>query len=344
MGQPHGYGWVARALNAAPRAPDRLRARALFAAGMLAESALDYDRALVHFREALDLFRRLGGRRGEAWVLMAMGRAAKAIDVDARPPAAWFEDALRIFREVDEPGGIGWVLGSLAEEQCRAGDLEGAARRATEACDVGTRSGLLQVVAESRRTLAAVAAQRGLYADAERLLEEAAAAHEQAGERWQLALVLTITAHVAFYPGDDARALGPLRRALRLARDSGSGARMVYAVELAAHVLHQRGHAREVATLVGAVEAVNLRLPRRVEWMRSLPWRPGVTQLVPGTRFEALASVVSAECDEHRLAGRSLSLERATDLALRVLDVEMALLATAAAGGSEAAGAKPSIR
>ena len=92
---------------------------------------------------------------------MAMGRAAWAIDVDARPPAAWFEDALRIFREIDEPAGIGWMLSFLAEEQFKAGDMEGAASRATEAFDLGTRSGLLQVVAESRRMLAMVAANGG---------------------------------------------------------------------------------------------------------------------------------------------------------------------------------------
>jgi hypothetical protein len=109
---------------------------------------------------------------------------------------------------------------------------------------------------------------------------------------------------------------------------------MIYAVELAAHVLHQRGRAREVATLVGAVETINLRLPRRIEWMRSLPWSAGVTQLVSLTGVEALASVVSAECDEHRVAGRSLSLERAADLALRALDEELALAARPAGGGS----------
>ena len=176
-------------------------------------------------------------------------------------PAAWFEDALRIFREVDEPAGIGWMLSFLAEEQFKAGDMEGAASRATEALDLGTRSGLLQVVAESRRILALVAAKRGQHAEAEQLLEEAAAAHEEAGDRWQLALILTMRAHLALDRGDDARALGPLRQALRLARDSGSGERMCYAVELAAYVLHHRGRAREVATLVGAVEAVYLRLP-----------------------------------------------------------------------------------
>ena len=61
-----------------------------------------------------------------------------------------------------------------------------------------------------------------------------------------------------------------------------------------------------------------------------------------GTGFIPLASMVPAEFDEHRVAGRSLSLERAADLALRVLDEELALAATpAAGGGSEAAAEAP---
>jgi tetratricopeptide (TPR) repeat protein len=340
MGQPGARAWVVRALEAAPGEPELIRGMALFGAGLLAQNALDYDQSLVHLRKALAMSRAAAARVLEGWVLMAMGRAAWAIDVDARPAAAWFEDALRIFGEIDAPVGIGSMLGFLAWDQLKAGDLEGAASRATEAFELGTRSGLLQVVAVSQWVLAIVAARRGEHADAERLLEHVVAAYEQAGERWQLALVLTMTAQLAFDRGDDARALGPLRQALRLARDSGSGERMAYAVELAAYVLHHRGRAREVATLVGAVEAVYLQLPRwgDVE-MRPLPlgWPAGVTQLVHGTGFSALGSVVSAGFDEHRVAGRSLSLERAADLTLRVLDEELALAATRTGGGSEAA-------
>jgi hypothetical protein len=52
---------------------------------------------------------------------MAMGRAAWAIDVDARPAAAWFEDALRTFREIDEPAGIGSMLGPIEGRRSRGG-------------------------------------------------------------------------------------------------------------------------------------------------------------------------------------------------------------------------------
>jgi hypothetical protein len=37
----------------------------------------------------------------------------------------------------------------------------------------------------------------------------------------------------------------------------------------------------------------------------------------------SLASLVPPEFDEHRVAGQRLSLERAADLALRVLDEEL---------------------
>ena len=62
MGQPDARAWVVRALEAAPGAPDLIRAMALFGAGMLAENALDYDQALVHLREALAIFRAVGAR------------------------------------------------------------------------------------------------------------------------------------------------------------------------------------------------------------------------------------------------------------------------------------------
>jgi predicted ATPase/class 3 adenylate cyclase len=338
IGQPDARAWVVRALEAAPGAPDLIRAMALLGAGMLAENALDYDQALVHLRKALAISRRVGARGLEGWVLMALGRAAWSIDVDARPAAAWFEDSLRIWREVDEPTGIGWMLSFLAEERLLVGDLEGAASRASEALDVGTRSGLVQVVAESRRVLAMLAAARGDHAEAERLLGEAAVAHEQMGDRWQVALILTMVGWLAFGRGDEARALEPLRQALRLARDSGSGERMGHAVELAAYLLHHRGHPREGATLVGAIDAMCERRPRMRQQSRTYPigWPAGFAQLASGTGFQALASLVSAEFDEHRTAGRSLSLERAADLALRVLDEELALAASPASGGTEA--------
>src|SRR5262249_37291455 len=138
IGQPDGRAWVVRALDAAPGAPELLRAMALFGAGMLEADALDYHSAQLHLREALALFRKCGARAWEAWVLMAMGRAAWFIDVDGRPASAWFADALHIFREIGEQAGVGWMLTLLAGEAYDAGDRELAASQAAEALEIGT--------------------------------------------------------------------------------------------------------------------------------------------------------------------------------------------------------------
>ena len=106
-----------------------------------------------------------------------------------------------------------------AEEQFKAGDVEEASSGATEALDLGIRSGLFDVVAESRRMLALVAARRGQHEDAERLLEEAAAANEQAGDRYQLALILTVRAHFAFGRGVARRRACGGRRSSTRRRD-----------------------------------------------------------------------------------------------------------------------------
>ena len=84
MGQPDGRAWVVRALDAAPGAPDLLRAMALYGAGMLEENALDFPRALMHLREALAIFRTCGARAGEAWVADGDGTGS-LVDRRRRP-------------------------------------------------------------------------------------------------------------------------------------------------------------------------------------------------------------------------------------------------------------------
>jgi tetratricopeptide (TPR) repeat protein len=260
MGQPEGRAWVLRALAAPVDAPDLLllRAVALVGAGMLEENALDYHQAVAHLREALALCRTLGARGLEGWALTAMGRAAWAIDVDVRLPGAWFEDALSIFREVGERIGIGWMLAFLVDEAYWAGEFALAETRAGEALTVGTSSGLVQIVAESRRLLAMLASNRGDYDEAERLLELAANALEEAGDRVAvLPMVLMAKAYLAVARGSVAQALAPLRDALCLARSSQSGERMINALGTAVSVFWHSGRTREAALLLGAGQAIS---------------------------------------------------------------------------------------
>src|SRR5262249_26471954 len=126
----------------------------------------------------------------------------------------------------------------------------------------------------------------------------------------------------AFERGDVLQALVALRKAVQLTRAGGSADRLIHALTLCVRVLWDRGRAREAALLLGVIDATFRRLPRRAERFRVRP--------------DIAAAVSSAGLDEHRIAGRSLSLERATDLALRVVDEELA--AASAVEGREGCG------
>jgi len=326
-GQPDGLAWAQRALAQAVAAPDRLRAGALVTAGILSQASHDHHRALSYLREALALFRRTGGRRTEAFTLLWLGRAAMAADVEGgRAATVWFEEALRRYREVGLPGGGAWCLAFLGDDAFERGDLETAAVRAAEAQACAIEAGAPEVVVESKRILGLVAARRGEYAEAERLFADVVAAYREADDRYQLAAVLGAMAGLASKSGQQPLALERLAEVLRLSRELGSSERMRWAIHAAIWVLwHLRPH--DAAVLWGATEAASQGFRR---------W---------AAQFRADAAALERELGmqtdlaERRLAGRSLSLERAVDLALRVVEEE---LAAAKLGGNEAAGETPS--
>jgi hypothetical protein len=237
---------------------------------------------------------------------MWLGRAAWALDVEARSSTSWLEEALCRFREVNEPAGIGWTLTYLAYEAYEVGNLDAAAAWATDGIETGTASGVQQVVVESRRILGLIAASRGDHSESERVLGEAVAECRQVGESWQLAPILSNLALVKAVRGDHVQALALLSEALQRARTFGAGEPLGWVLQDAIGFLWQR-RPREAATVLGATDAAQVR-----QW-------PGRLRAEFAPPEPALAR---GDLKERRLAGRSLSIERAVDLALRVVEEE----------------------
>jgi non-specific serine/threonine protein kinase len=310
-GEAEALGWTMRALRATTDDKGEARGWALFAAGFLESNVLNYRQALAYLTEGLNLFRALENHAGEAYVLMALGRVARSIDIDETPASAFFEQGRDIFREFDLPGrsGYGPMLAFLAIESYQKGNYELAASLSAEALEFGAARGVVQLVAECRRMHAVFAARSGRHAEAQRLLEQAATAHEQAGDRWQLAQVLSTAAHLTLERGDERGAVEPAGAALRIAREIGSGERMIDALQTALRVLWRCGRSTEAATLLGATEATCDPLPRRASRYESR-----LAPVVEGVRTQGL--------DAHRAEGRGVSLDGAAHLALRTLNEE----------------------
>src|SRR5262245_22604355 len=128
---------------------------------------------------------------------------------------------------------------------------------------------------------------------------------------------------------DLTTALRQLSEALRLSREAGMGERALRVLLDAAFILW-RQRSPEAAVLWGAARAAAGHLPR---WAAN-----------PSAHASFEAELPGVDPAERGEPGRSLSFERAVDLALRVVEEELALAATAGAGGSEATGETPSIR
>jgi predicted ATPase/class 3 adenylate cyclase len=256
MGQPDARILLDRALAAAGRVDDRLRARALLAVGMLAQDASEYDTAEPLLEEALALFRSCGSRRGQAWTLTWLARRSPGEEETAR---ARLEEALRIFRETQHAPGIAWSLAFLAGTRLDADDLEGAAGLAEEALEAATEANATQPMAEALRLLGQVALDQGDLPGARRRLEEAAALHRSAGDRWQEIVAASQAGNVAALMADLPTALDHYTRSVDLIDEISSIDQLAQLLHGFVLFLWWRGRQQEAAQMLGAYDTIKPR-------------------------------------------------------------------------------------
>ena len=263
MGQPEARALLDRVIAAAGPVDDRLRARALLAAGMLTEDASEYGVAKPLLQDALTLFRACGSRNGQAWTLTWLARILPPSDEEKR---LMYEEALAIFRETRNAPGIAWSLAFLANIQLSADniqlsvdDLKGVARLAEEALRTATDVGATQPMAEALRLLGVVAWHEGDLAGARRRMEEAAALHRSAGDRWQEAITASEAGNVAAQMSDLPAALDHYARSVQLIDEISSPEQLAQLLHGFVLFLWGRGKKHEAARMLGAYDAIKPR-------------------------------------------------------------------------------------
>ena len=141
-----GRLWLERLLTAGEQAPPKLVAKALYAAGELTQMTGDYPAARERHQAALDIYRAIGNRRGEAWTLMGLGRA----EWGAVEPAALklrFVAAVEIFRELGDVAGLAFTLPYVAGCEFMSGSPASAAEVVQEYAAIAMPTGIPQIVA-----------------------------------------------------------------------------------------------------------------------------------------------------------------------------------------------------
>ena len=181
-----GRRWLEAALAHAPSggAPELAlpRARALFAAGVLASEQGDEAQAQIFSEESLVLFRAAGVLRGQAGALNTLGVLARNRR-DYPHAEALYEEVLAIDRSLDDRRGIGAALHNLGIAVVQQGQTERALALFTESLILRREAGNQWGTANTLHSIGAACVRIGLLAQAHQALGESLGIFRVLGDR-----------------------------------------------------------------------------------------------------------------------------------------------------------------
>ena len=198
-----------------------VRAKALHAAGALADMQGDIEQAESLCGESLVLFRALGDLRGSATSLSILGYAAAWQRSDYARARALLEEAVSLYREVDDRYGIIFALEMLAFVYLLQSEYERARILGEEAAALGREGGDSWDIANSLWLLGLVMSFQGDLIRAHALLEESLALARREGYTEALFNALFVSGQVALQQGDYATAYAQFEECLTLSRALG---------------------------------------------------------------------------------------------------------------------------
>jgi len=166
-------------------------------------------------------------------------------------------EALALYRQLEDEGGVSFSLNCLGNQQCEQGDDEGTVPFLEEALVLSRRIGDKRIIAFVLWNLAEVARHRGDYVQAKTLGLESQALSREMADKWQLARITGWLGVVTVYSSDDHDAAeGFLKESLTLNREIGSLEYVAYCLEGFAGLAGARAQGARAARLWGAAEVL----------------------------------------------------------------------------------------
>lgn len=200
-----GRRWLERAMAEGDEPLSSARAKAIYAAGSLAHSQGDYDRAIALGEASRALYQRLGDEHGFARSLVLLGFAFREQGEYARAHVC-LEQGLSHSRKFGDTMGIGMALNNLGEVARCQGDYATAGTFYEEALPLRRILGDERGIAVVLDNLGRVAQHQGDYDRAVALFREALAIRHKLEFKLGIATTLAGLAGVAAGQGYPARA------------------------------------------------------------------------------------------------------------------------------------------
>jgi predicted ATPase/DNA-binding winged helix-turn-helix (wHTH) protein len=196
-------------------APTKFRARALFAAGVLAGAQGDYAAADDLVRESLDIARQLEDGQGVAVSLNALAVLAQDRG-DIAAAHELFEESLAVWRELGDSKDVARSLSNLANVATLQGDHARASSLYEECLAIFQGLGDRTGVAWSLNSQGDVARDRGDALAARELYGQGLAIFRELGDRWGIAGTLADLGSMAREERDFSAAHSLYRESLKL--------------------------------------------------------------------------------------------------------------------------------
>jgi tetratricopeptide (TPR) repeat protein len=214
-----GRAWFDRAL-AVTTQDGRVRARALFHAGLLAFWQGDDAAAASLHQAALEMGRRLGDHGAVAIALTGLARIA--LRTDAARGRSLSQEALDELMDGDDPIGRSNALHVLGVAAQMQGDLEAARLFMSERLELARQAANQRQIAAEAANLSMVEMELGELGRAWELSTESLSITRARGGTWMIPYNLNGLAALAVRAGDPQRAATLLAVAARLVEEQGA--------------------------------------------------------------------------------------------------------------------------
>jgi tetratricopeptide (TPR) repeat protein len=205
-----GSEWLAKLLSLGGAVEPQVRARALNAAGNLAQEQGDLQQAAMLHEACVRIWSGPDNPRERSMALNSVGGVLIELGQYAAARAN-FEESLELRRAEGDPRRVAVALANLAELHRRMGDLARAASLGHESLTLARVAGDDNLIATALNNLGSTSSARGQYDEAAELLGEAAMMFVKLGNQRGVAECCQRLAEVACFAGEGvlaARLLG----------------------------------------------------------------------------------------------------------------------------------------
>jgi diguanylate cyclase (GGDEF)-like protein len=191
----------------------------LLSSGLLSEKTGDPTWAAGLYRESLDIYRKLGDKRG---VAHALNRHAAHSLVGHEEAIKLYQESLEIYRKLDDMRGMGNCINNLGVVNLRLGEYEEARRHFEGSMVINRKLGDRRGIATGLLNLGEVAGRLGDREKARNLCLESLAAFREIGDRRGMADSLCALGQLAMDLADFAESTSYLRDALNISLEIGA--------------------------------------------------------------------------------------------------------------------------